>query len=171
MLDIQVKGANNLREMAIQLRKADREDLGKELTKAVKRAAEPTLRDVRDSAKGINTTGVRKPGAKRPFVRVMPAKGTRAKIAGEVNFAVSVLAENPRVQFRAGRGLPADLKAMPRKFDNPGTFRHPVMGNRDVWVSQTGDPWFFEPIRANLKTFRAEIDVALDNTRQMLERG
>jgi hypothetical protein len=170
MLDIQIDGANKLREMAIQLRRADKEHLGKELGKAIKRAAEPTLHDLRDAARAIKTSGVRKAGAKHPFVKVMPAKGTRAKIAESVTANVSVLAENPRVQFRTGRGLPPELKVMPRKFDSP-QWRHPVMGNRDVWVSQRSDPWFFEPIKNNLKTFRAEIDVALDNTREMLERG
>lgn len=171
MLDVRIKGANDLRHMADLLRKADREDLGRGLGKAIRRAAEPTLRDVRESAKNIKTTGIRKPGARRPFVRVMPAKGTRAKIAESVTARVSVFAEDPRVQFRTGRGLPPELAAMPRKFDQPGTFRHPVMGNREVWVSQRGDPWFWEPIKDNLKTFRAEIDRALDETRQMLERG
>jgi hypothetical protein len=170
MLDIQLKGANNLREMAIQLRKADREDLGKGLNRAIKNAAEPTLKDIRESAERLNTRGIRKPGARRPFVKVMPPKGLRRKIAESVTATVSVLAENPRVQFRTGRGLPAELANMPRNLDKPGVFRHPVMGNRGAWVGQTGDPWFFEPIKNNLRTFRAEIDKELDKTREMLER-
>jgi len=171
VLDIRLKGANDLRHMADLLRKADKEYLGRELAKAMKRAGEKTVKDVRESAEHIRTTGVRKPGTKRPFVRVMPAKGTRRKIAESVELQVSVFAENPRVRFRAGRGLPPELAPMPRKFDTLGTFRHPVMGHRDVWVSQRGDPWWWEPIRKNLDTFRAAGGVALDNTRQMLERG
>jgi hypothetical protein len=171
MLDVRIKGANDLRHMADLLRKADREDLGRNLAKAMKRAGEKTLHDVRDSAEHIHTTGIRKPGAKRPFVRAMPAKGTRKKIAESVELRVSVFAEDPRVQFRTGRGLPPQLAPMPRKFDTPGTFRHPVMGNRDNWVGQRGDPWFWEPIKDNLPTFRAEIEQALESTRQMLERG
>lgn len=171
MLEVQIKGANKLREMAIQLRKADKEHLGRQLGQAIKRAAEPTLRDIRASAEALNTKGVRKPGAKRPFVRVMPPKGLRHKVAESVTARVSVLAENPRVQFRTGRGLPPELANMPRHLDSPGTFRHPVMGNRENWVSQTGDPWFWKPIRRNLDTFRGEIDQALEDTRQMLERG
>jgi hypothetical protein len=169
VLDIQVRGANKLRAMADQLRKADKEYLGRQLTRAIKRAAEPTLKDLRESARNIHTTGVRKPGARRPFTAVMPPKGIRAKVADSITANVTI-SENPRVQFKTGRGLPAELKNMPRNFD-VGEFRHPIMGNRDAWVSQRSDPWFFEPIRRNLKTFRAEIDVALDATREMLERG
>jgi hypothetical protein len=170
MLDIQIRGASKLRAMADQLRKADKEYLGRQLNKAIRRAAEPTLRDVQESARNIDTSGVRKPGARHRFMVAMPPKGTRAKIADSITFTVSVLSDNPRVQFRTGRGLPAELKNMPRRFDDP-EFRHPVMGNREVWVAQKSNPWWFEPIRKNLATFRAEIDVALDATREMLERG
>ena len=169
-LDIQIKGANKLREMAIQLRKADKEYLGRELNKAIKNAAQPTLEDLREAARTIRTEGVRRAGSRHPFVKVMPPKGTRDKIAESVNFRVSVLADNPRVQFRTGRGLPENLAAMPRKFDST-EFRHPVMGNRDVWVTQRSQPWFFKPIKDRLDTFRDEIDQALDRTREMLERG
>lgn len=170
MLDVRIQGANKLREMAIQLRKADKEYLGRELGKAIRKAGEKTVKDVRRSAERIQTTGVRKPDAKRPFLRVVPPKGTRAKIAATVGMRVSVLSDNPRVQFRAGAGLPAEIAMMPRKFDGQ-TWRHPVMGNRDAWVSQRSKTWFFPPIKDNLDTFRAEIDVALDKTREMLERG
>jgi hypothetical protein len=170
MLDVRIKGANDLREMAIQLRKADKEFLGRQLVKAIRKAGEKTVKDVKRSAEQIRTTGSRKPGSLRPFTRVMPPKGTRAKIAATVGMRVSVLSENPRVQFRAGRGLPAEIAMMPRKFDGQ-TWRHPVMGNREAWVSQRSQPWFWPPIRDNLETFRAEIDIALDKTREMLERG
>jgi hypothetical protein len=170
-LDVQIKGANKLREMAIQLRLADKQVLGRELNKAIKDAATPTLKDIRDSAESLKTTGVRKPGAKHPFTKVMPPKGLRHKVAESVEAQVSVFAENPRVRFRTGKGLPPELANMPRNLDSPGTFRHPVMGNREVWVSQRGDPWFWKPIERNLGTFRGEIDKALDRTREFLERG
>jgi hypothetical protein len=36
---------------------------------------------------------------------------------------------------------------LPRGFDNgPRGFRHPVYGNRNVWVQQRGGSWFREPI-------------------------
>jgi len=30
--------------------------------------------------------------------------------------------------------------------NGPAGFRHPVYGNRDVWVQQRGGSWFKEPI-------------------------
>jgi hypothetical protein len=168
MLDVRIKGANDLRHMADLLRIAHREDLGRRLGKAVKTAGETTLSDLKKSAENIHTRGIRKPDAKHPFIHAVPPKGTRRRIAGSAEIRVSVLSDNPRVQFRIGRGL-EDLANLPRRLDEPGTFRHPIMGNREAWVAQTGDPYFWRPIRDNLDTFRARIDEALDETRQMLE--
>ena len=172
VLEIQVRGADKLRAMAEALRKADREDLRRGLDRAIRKAAQPTLRDVKDSAEHISTRGQRKPGARRPFTAEVTPKGTRKKIADAVTATVSTAGEDPRVRFRvSGAKLPESLKNMPRKFDEGGVFRHPVMGNTDVWVGQTGDPWFFPPIRKNLDVFRGEIDKELDVVREKLERA
>lgn len=169
-LDLKVEGSNKLKAMADALRKADREDLRKGLDRAIKRAAKPTEDAVRHAAENIKTAGVRKPGARHPFVHVVAPKGTRKKIAAAVTSTVSTAGEDPRVQFAVKSArLPDVLKNMPRKFDSGTPWRHPVMGNTDVWVGQTSKPWFFEPIRQKLPTFRAEIDKELDVVREKLE--
>lgn len=168
-LEIQARGSESLRRMADALRRADREDLRRGLDRAIRRAAKPTVADLQEAARSIKTQGQRKPGAKRPFTKEVGAKGTRAKIAEAVAATVSTAGEDPRVRFQVRTSkLPAEIQNMPRKFDE-GTFRHPVMGNRDVWVTQTSDPWFFKPIRKNLDTFRAAIDAELDKVRANLE--
>lgn len=169
-LEIQVRGANQLKAMADALRKADREDLRRGLDRAIRRAAKPTVESVKEAAEHIQTRGVRKPGAKRPFVAVVAPKGTRKKIAEAVSATVSTAGEDPQVAFKVRSArLPETLKNMPRKFDNGTPWRHPVMGNTEVWVGQTGKPWFFEPIKQKLPTFRAEIDKELDVVREKLE--
>ena len=169
-LEIQIRGANQLKVMADALRKADREDLRRGLDRAIRKAAKPTVEAVKDAAEKIETRGIRKPGARRPFVALVAPKGTRKKIAEAVTATVSTGGENPRVQFRVQASkLPETLKNMPRKFDSGDVFRHPVMGNTNVWVGQTGKSWFFPPIKEKLPTFRAEIDKELDVVRQKLE--
>lgn len=171
-VDVKVLGAEKLRRMAAQLREADRVDLRRGLQKAIKAAAKPTLDAVQASARGISTRGIRKPGAKHPFRGPTGSHGTRAAIANAVVADVKLSGDNPSVRFRvAASRLPANIRVLPRKFDDGGTFRHPVMGNRNVWVSQTGDPWFWPPIRDHIRVFRAEIDKALDETRAKLEAG
>jgi hypothetical protein len=49
-----------------------------------------------------------------------------------------------RIRMRAGK-MPGDQKRLPKNM-NRGRWRHPVFGNKEVWVSQQTDPpgWFDE---------------------------
>lgn len=171
-LDVTIRGADKLRAVARALREADKVTLGRQLGKAIKDAAKPTLDDLRRSARDIKTTGYRKPGATRPFTAVVAPKGTRAKIAAACAAEVRLAGDDPRVRFRVQpTKLPEPIRTLPRKFDSAGTWRHPVMGNREAWVGQSGDPWFWPPIRDNIGTFRAEIDKALDAVKEKIERS
>lgn len=166
---VTVRGTEKLRAMAQALRAADREDLLRGMQRAIRRAAKPTVKDVQKAAEQIRTEGQRKPGARRPFVGPSVPKGTRRAIAAAVVADVQLRGDEPLARFRVAKSrLPNRIKEMPRKFDD-GRFRHPVMGNRNVWVSQTSQPWFWPPIRDNVKTFRDEIDMAIDETRAKLE--
>jgi hypothetical protein len=169
-IDLTIKGAEKLRAMAVALRAADKA-LPRKLRRAINDAAQPTLRNLRQAARDIRTRGEPKPGRKHAFRGPSTPKGLREKIANAIVIDVK-LGDDPKVAFRVDTSkLPENIQVMPRKFDQGGTFRHPVMGNREVWVSQTGDPWFWPPIRDNIKTFRAEIDKALEETRAEIERG
>ncbi len=170
LLQVEIKGQDDLRRVARALRLADKDGLRRELATAIRQAARPTLDAIQASAGRISTRGYPKPGAVRRFTRPVPAKGTRAKIAAAVGSTVRVAEDNPRVSFtvRSAR-LPLELRNMPRKFDSGRTWRHPVMGNRNAWVGQSGQPWFWPPIRDNIKTFRGEIEQALERTREQIE--
>lgn len=170
-VDLTIRGQHKLREVARALREANRNDLARGLQRAVRDASKTTVDAIQRSARDIQTTGVRKPGAKRPFTAVVAPKGTRAKIAGAVVADIRTAGEDPRVRFRVGASrLPDTLKNMPRKFDD-GKWRHPVMGNRDVWASQTSRPWWWPPIRDHIKDFRAAIDTVLDDVKEKIERS
>lgn len=172
MLDVQVRGADKLRKVAAALREADKVGLKRKLGRAIKQAAGPTLDAVKESARSITTRGMRRPGALHPFDRVVAPKGTRRKIADAVTADVRISEDDPRVSFAVKNAkLPLELRNMPRKFDSGDVWRHPVMGNREAWVGQVGDPWFWPPIRDHIKDFRTQIDEALDATREEIERS
>ena len=201
LLQIKVDGANKLRVMADALRKADREDLRKGLDLAIRKASKPTLDAIKEGARNIQTTGFLKPpsrfvdlsttaltarqqratqvehvsgltGLVHRFTAPIPQHHTREKIAKAVTATVSTAGENPRVQFKVSEArLPLNLKGMPRKFDSGTKWRHPVMGNRDVWVDQIGKSWFWPPIKNHIKDFRAAIDAELDIVRAKLEKS
>jgi hypothetical protein len=171
-LDLKVEGANKLRAMADALRKASREDLRKGLDRAIRKAARPTVEAVKEGARDIKTTGYPRPPSekRRPFTAIVERKHTREKIAKAVSATVSTAGEDARVSFRVRDSLlPENLKGMPRKFDSGDKWRHPVMGNTEVWVSQSGKNWFFPPIKQHIKDFRDAIDAELENVRRKLE--
>jgi len=198
-LQLKVEGSNKLKLMADALRKADREDLRKGLDRAIRKASKPTLDAIKEGARNIQTTGFLKPpsrfvdlsttaltarqqratqvehvsgltGLVHRFTAPIPQHHTREKIAKAVTATVTTAGENPKVQFKVSEArLPQNLKGMPRKFDSGTKWRHPVMGNRDVWVDQISKPWFWKPIEAHIKDFRAAIDAELDIVRAKLE--
>lgn len=94
--------------------------------------------------------------------RVMAATSLRASIAKGVRI------ENRSSGKRAGvrvlsrtSALPADQKYLPRHM-NRGKWRHPVFGNRDVWVEQTFTPgWFNKPIQEHRPAVREAIEAEL----------
>jgi hypothetical protein len=170
--ELTIHGQQKLRDVARALRQANRRDLQRGLQKAIRDGAKPTLDAVRRSAREIQTEGIRRPGARRPFTMASLPKGLREKIAAACVADIRTRGEDPLVRFRVAESrLPANIRVMPRKFDDGGTFRHPVMGNRNVWVSQTGDPWFWPPIRDHIKTFRALIDAELDKVKEKIEHS
>jgi hypothetical protein len=201
LLQVKVDGANKLRAMADALRKADREDLRKGMDRAIRKAAKPTVEAIREGARNIQTTGFLKPpsqfvnlettaltkrqqraeqvehssgltGLVHRFNAELPKHHTREAIAKAVTADVSTAGENARVSFRVRESrLPKVLSGMPRKFDSGEKWRHPVMGNREVWVSQIAKPWFWPPIERHIKDFRAAIDAELDIVRQKLEKA
>jgi hypothetical protein len=62
--------------------------------------------------------------------------------------AAGVRAQTQRQSVRiVATAAEPDERGLPRGMDNgPRGFRHPVYGNRDVWVQQRGGSWFREPI-------------------------
>lgn len=118
---------------ARRVRQLGDRDVARELRKTVKDAAKPLQAELKRAARGIpSSRGVRsrKAGA-----------GLRRRIAGAVKIKASV-SGNPRVRVVLdGRKL-GDQAAVARGLDDPGGFRHPVFGNRDVWVNQRGHPWW-----------------------------
>ena len=70
--------------------------------------------------------------------------GLRTKIAGSLQIQVKSAGASPSILIRANPGkMPARMKSLPAATDK-GRWRHPVMGNRRVWATQTASPpgWF-----------------------------
>lgn len=169
MLVMTIKGADELRDLARDLRRA-KGTLRSELTAAFKRAGAPTLKDVKRNVTTMDIKGFRT-GAKPTFTASLPRKGLRRRIAAVTELDVSTSAGGPRAQFVVRVDRLGNARTLPWHLDTGKKFRHPIMGNRGRWAASLGKPWFYDTIRSDMPRFEAECDAAIDRTVAKLERG
>lgn len=143
------EGAAQLRVLAQRLKAAGAGGgLRRELLRGIKAAADPVLGDVRTAA-----------GADLPH-----RGGLAARVAGS-KFSVQVRTGVNTTGVRI-RGQSAwNIAAM-----NRGVLRHPVFGNRDVWVTQAIRPsWFDHPIEVKAEPVRLAVVAVVDDVTRRLE--
>jgi hypothetical protein len=80
-----------------------------------------------------------------------------------------------RVKTRsAGRspGVRVTAVGVDARVDRTGKVRHPVYGNRRVWVTQQVKPgWFTDPMEAGAPAVRRELLVVIATVARKVERG
>lgn len=100
----------------------------RKLTNALEEAAGPIIAKVQGEALALPARGKKH-------------TGLRARVAAGVRV------QPGRQGVRIVATAPLGERGLPRGLDNgPRGWRHPVYGNRDVWVQQRGGSWFREPI-------------------------
>ena len=143
------EGAAQLRVVAQRLKAAGGGGgLRRDLLRGIKAAADPVLNDVRSAA-----------GAELPRTG-----GLAERVAGS-KFSVQVRtgANTAGVRIRGQSGW--NIASM-----NRGVLRHPVFGNRDVWVTQSIRPgWFDHPIEVKAEPIRLAVVAVVDDVARRLE--
>lgn len=180
-----VEGSARFREAAKQLREAGRVDLRREMVSRMRVVGKEIVADQRAEVRNLRVTsppfyrggfrpewtptGMRKlPVRRRPNTR---STGLRDRVARTLTVEIKTTG-NPRVRFISkGDKMPAGQQNMPRNMDKPKGWRHPVFGNWEMWVAQTGGPWFWPPIKRKIRVFRERIDEAITATVEKIERG
>jgi hypothetical protein len=84
-----------------------------------------------------------------------------SRIPGAITVGVSSSRRFPGAQIKVSK----DKAPHARLFEFPGrggSFRHPVYGNREVWVSQEGRPFIRPAVRAKGSGFAEAADRAVD---------
>ena len=145
--DFEIRGAQDLTVLAKRLKDAGRNDLRKELLKGIRESGADTVLKIRDSA-----------------LENLPRRGgLAAKVAAEkASVRASYAASGARVSLRRkrGRGL------------NAGRLRHPVYGNRSVWVQQlVSAGWFDDPVRDAAPDIRRKIAVVVKRVTDKFTKG
>lgn len=146
-VDLSVEGADEFQRLARQLRDAGEKDLRRELFRGIERAVKPLKEAAKDSARQ------RLPRGGGLADKVAAAKFSTKKRTGK----------DPGIRLTA-KG-PIDVEALDR-----GRLRHPVFGNRRVWVNQTVPAgWFTEPVEAGAPEVRVELLKALDDVKRKID--
>jgi hypothetical protein len=86
-----------------------------------------------------------------------------SRIPGAITVGVSSSRRYPGAQIKVSK----EKAPHARLFEWPGrggSFRHPVYGNREVWVSQRGSPFIRPAVRAKGGEFIKACDRAVDET-------
>lgn len=162
-----VIGGRQLRDVAKALREAGRTDLQRQVSKAVKAQAEPTLKDLRQSARTASVRGHRAGGT--PFTHAVTPKHLRERMAAATGVEFRANKRETRVSFHVTPARMGGARVVPRYIDLGRPWRHPVMGDREKWAASEGKPWFFAPIKDHLPDIRRGISDALDEITRSIE--
>jgi hypothetical protein len=118
----------------------------RKLGNALEDATQPIIAKVRREAMALPARGRKHTG-----LRGRLAEGVRAEEVGESSVRIVATAVDPTE------------RALPRGMDNgPRGWRHPVYGNRNVWVQQRGGSWFREPIAESGDTIERKLTDVLE---------
>lgn len=163
--NLRVEGAGELRGLARQLKGIEaRKDIMRELRKALRAAGRPMVPAVRASVLSLPSRGESARRGRRSLRRSI-ASATRLDVnTGGARAGVTVRV-HPRKMPDGQRALPALLEGA------DGPWRHPLFGNREVWMSQAAHPYFAPAVNPLIPRAERLAEDALDNVADQIERG
>lgn len=156
-VNVRVTGANQLGALARRLRAEGEQGKGlrRELIRELRREAQSLAGNVRDAIR-------------RWPVEPPDDRGLREMIARRVRVKVRLTGRSPGVRITVGK---VDGTNLPRLI-NRGSWRHPVFGNRDVWVTQTGSRgWFSRTIVLGARRVGRDVRAAMARVSRRITSG
>lgn len=148
--------AARIKRVARALRQVDAALPG-ELRKQLREAAQPLVARAKARVKAIPARGSAHSGLRRRI-----ARGVRSEVA---------TSRNPRVAITVGMADPQE-KNLPAFMDRNEGWRHPVFGNRKVWVHQgTGGSWFMDTMEAGIPGLEKRVTQVLDDAVAKIDRA
>lgn len=136
----------------------------KSVAGAMRATAAPVVRDIKDAITNENLPASRGGGSSSREAYLLsrrknPSDKVRAAIAGRSGLRAamssgvgvrSTLAGVPSVTIVASaRNLPPDQRSLVKAVEK-GQWKHPVYGNRGVWITQTSRPYFYPTIERHV---------------------
>jgi hypothetical protein len=150
--DLELRTGKDLKRVAAELRRMNNKQLKQEFTKELRAAARPMVPAVRGAIRQI------------PSKRGYSADGLRGRMSKAVKLEVRTTGRDAGVRIRVdGRKMPAHEKALQSYMEGlKKPWRHPVFGNREVWVRQDPKPYFFRTVRPLGLASRVQVNKAID---------
>lgn len=126
----------------------------KRFRKELRTASRPLVPAVRASIRQIPS--------KRPY----RADGLRGQMSRATGVQVKTTGKQASVIIRVdGRKMPPKAKAIQSYMEGlKKPWRHPVYGNREVWVQQEPHPYFYKVMRAAGPRARLAVNRVMDQT-------
>lgn len=94
--------------------------------------------------------------------RLVKVSSLREQIARASGSSVSASDTKVALTFKVRAGnLPPSQRKLPRRWDKAAGWRHPVFGNRNVWVAQVGAPYFSSTISKSKDQVTAGVIAAM----------
>lgn len=146
-----MRGASQLEDIGRRLKETGDKELRRDLLRGINRALKPAKAAVKAAA-----------------LRDLPQGGGLNRVIGtsRIGSRTRTSGRNPAV-FLTGKKSGHDLRAIDR-----GKVRHPVFGNRNVWVLQDVKPgWWSETLAGQVPTIRREVIDVMDVVARRLAHG
>lgn len=126
----------DIKNLVKVLRVAGR-DLRRDMGKEILTVAKPVVDDMRAEITGMSLPAT---GGAEPYSGPTGGGGITARIAAATKVSIT----QGGIRIRVGTGGLGNAKRLPGYIDAGTTWRHPVMGNRKAWVSQSAAQpgWF-----------------------------
>jgi hypothetical protein len=151
--DAELRGGRDLTRITRELRRMDDPELLKRFRKELRGAAKPLVPLVRASIRQIPS--------KRPYT----AQGLRGQLSRATKLEVKTAGRQAAVVVRVdGRKMPNHSKSVQAYMEGTKPrWRHPVFGNRENWVQQPAQPYFYKVMAAAGPRARAAVNRVMDS--------
>jgi hypothetical protein len=119
---------------------------------------------------GKTTAQVQAEYRAKQAVKASAGSGLRESIARTVSTSVSASGPagvNATFRTRSDR-MPNLQRKLPKDFNSPKGWRHPVFGNRESWAHQTGTPYFDVTIQKHKEDLIRGVQEAVDRIAERL---
>jgi hypothetical protein len=159
-MQVTLRDVGDLKAVSRALRQAaNGKELRKQLTRELRSEIAPMVAEVKAAWRAVPSRSA------RPKLRRALVKATRGQ--------VRLTGKEAGIRVRTdGRRMPQGARALPTYAEGTKRpWRHPVYGNRDVWVSQRPFPRFFRAVRPDQARVRQQIEQAVETVFKQIVRA